>query len=71
MVLKSLKMSAEMKHLFIDFCWVGAGCGNAIYLIEGSTCVQIIYAMSHVTFYFPYVPMSLFIRPWRPFLQFL
>ena len=37
--------------------------------IYGSTWVQIINAMSQVTF-FPYVAMSLFIRPWRHFLQF-
>ncbi len=40
--------------------------------IKGFTWVQIIYPMSHVTFYFfTYVAMSLFIRPWRHCLQFL
>ena len=42
-----------------------------IHHIKGSTWVQITYAMSNITFIFPYVPMSLFIRPWRHFLQFL
>ncbi len=46
-------------------------CNLSLSHYKGSTWVQKIYAMSHLIFYFfPFVTMSPFIRPWCHFLQF-